>query len=77
MPVNSQNSAGDIRITANGTVYLVSSPKTVSGFIEELGKTPRRCVVEINGAARKYSAFKDVLLSDGDSLEILSVVAGG
>ena len=38
---------------------------------------PRRIAVEINGAIVPKSAYADTQLSDGDVIEIVSLVGGG
>lgn len=67
----------DINILVNGKMFIVSFGKTVGGFLGEIGFNPERCVVEINLSAKKYADFKDLKLSDGDVLEVMSIVAGG
>ncbi|MBO6102168.1 MAG: sulfur carrier protein ThiS [Opitutales bacterium] len=66
-----------MKIKANGKVYEISAPQTVAEFISALGANPQRCVVELNGHALRFEAFKDAVLKDGDALEIMSIVAGG
>ena len=66
-----------IKIKANGREYSLKLSTTISRFIEEEGRDPRRVVVEYNGRAMKYSDFKDIEIKDGDRLEIMNIVAGG
>ena len=64
-------------ITANSERYELEEVKSVSVFIEEMGENPKRCVVELNGDAMRFEHFKDILLKDGDVLEVMRIVAGG
>lgn len=66
-----------VKITLNGKSAEVSAGRTVSQLLEEKKFNPRRCVAEINGKAMPFAQFKDVEINDGDTLEIMSVVAGG
>lgn len=64
-------------ITANSKPYSVQDGTTVSAFIEQMGENPKRCVVELNGDAMRFEQYKDILLKEGDVLEIMRIVAGG
>ena len=64
-------------ITANSKTFSVADGTTISAFIESLSKKPSRCVVEYNGKALTFAAFADIVLKDGDMLEIMQIVAGG
>lgn len=66
-----------IKVKANGKEYEIESPMSVAQFIQAFGFNPQRCVVELNGKAMRYADFCSILLNNGDSLEIMSVVAGG
>lgn len=66
-----------MKITANSKIFEVRENLKISDFISEQGFNPRRCVVELNGAAMKFSDFENLSLKDGDVLEIMQVVAGG
>ncbi len=66
-----------ITITANGEKTVAAPPKTVAQFATERGLNPRRCLVELNGKAMRFSQFENAELKDGDVLEIMSLVAGG
>ena len=66
-----------INIVLNGKKIEAKNGQSVSQFLLAIGFKPERCVVEINLAAKKYSEFKDLQLSEGDKLEVFSIVAGG
>ena len=71
-----QNSTS-INIVLNGKKIGAKNGQSVSQFLLEKGFKPERCVVEVNLEAKKYSEFKDLPLSEGDRLEVFSIVAGG
>lgn len=66
-----------MKITANSKIFEIRDNLKVSDFIAEQGLIPRRCVVELNGEAMKFSEFENLFLRDGDVLEIMQIVAGG
>jgi thiamine biosynthesis protein ThiS len=66
---------GNIR--ANGEMIQTPLPCTLEQFLVARGQLPRSVVVERNGEAVAPSEFPDVLLVDGDRLEIIRIVAGG
>lgn len=66
-----------MKITANSKEFTVAEGTTISAFLSSLGRNPARCVVEYNGKALAFSAFANIVLSAGDRLEIMGVVAGG
>lgn len=66
-----------IKITANGKPFEISEGKTISEFAKDMGLNPKKCVVELNKKALKFSEFENLKLNSGDILEILSLVAGG
>lgn len=66
-----------MKITANAKVYELSENTAVAEFIRSTGVEPSRCVVELNGRALRFEMFKDLILREGDVLEIMNVVAGG
>jgi thiamine biosynthesis protein ThiS len=66
-----------VRVIANGTEFDLSAPVTVAAFIRQRGLDPRYVVVERNGEPVERSRYQDVLLEDGDRLELVRAVAGG
>lgn len=66
-----------IKIKANGKEYAVEDGLTIAEFIESTGANPRRCVVEHNLNPMRYEIFAEVRLSDGDTIEVMEIVAGG
>ena len=66
-----------IKIKANGKEYPVEDGLTIAEFIESTGANPRRCVVEQNLKRMRYETFAEVRLRDGDTIEVMEIVAGG
>ena len=65
------------RITANGKTIEAELPCSLEQFLIARNQLPRSVVVERNGEAVAPSQFEEVLLADGDRLEIVRIVAGG
>jgi sulfur carrier protein len=66
-----------MRVTANGKVYEVPAGATIARFIRARDLDPQFVVVEHNGEPLERTRYEDVLLSDGDRLELVRAVAGG
>lgn len=66
-----------MKVTANGKPYEVGSGITVAGFIRSRGLDPEHVVVEHNGEALERRRYDEVVLSEGDRLELVRAVAGG
>jgi len=68
---------GEEFVTANGEQVAVKLPCTVEDFLKGRALLPRSVVVEHNGEAVTPSEFGRRMLSAGDRLEIVKIVAGG
>lgn len=66
-----------IKITLNGKQIEINANTSIENLAFELKLNPQRCLVELNGIAMNFNKFKNILLNDGDTLEIMSLVAGG
>ncbi|MGF1483387.1 MAG: sulfur carrier protein ThiS [Opitutales bacterium] len=66
-----------IRIVANGERHAIDMGTQLPHFIQSHGLEMDRVVVELNGAALTRAEAREVVLSEGDRLEIVRVVAGG
>jgi sulfur carrier protein len=67
----------NVNIRVNGKVELVNFPKTLYDLLNEKELNPERVVVEVNKTIIKRDQFREYILQDGDSLEILRFVGGG
>jgi sulfur carrier protein len=66
-----------MRIIVNGTERSLPDGSTVAQLIEQMSLTGRRIAVERNGEIVPKSLHPQVMLADGDRLEIVVAVGGG
>jgi sulfur carrier protein len=66
-----------VRVTVNGTAFDLDATVTVAGFVRGRGLDPRYVVVERNGEPVERGRYDDIVLEDGDRLELVRAVAGG
>lgn len=71
------NNEGTIKVIANGKSFAVPEGQFLAGFLDRLGFEPGMVVVERNREAISPSETRSLRLADGDSLEIVRIVAGG
>ncbi len=66
-----------VGVRANGRTFGVPAGTSVAAFIESRGLDPTFVVVELNGEPLERVRYADVMLADGDRLELVRAVAGG
>ncbi|RDV06056.1 sulfur carrier protein ThiS [Sphingorhabdus pulchriflava] len=66
-----------IAITINGEPRRVSAGLSVAGLVAELGLNPKKVAVERNLEIVPRSRHGEVMIADGDQLEIVHFVGGG
>src|SRR5579884_58026 len=66
-----------MRLTVNGKPREASDSITLLGYLESLGINPQIVAVELNGEIVKRPRYGEVVLHDGDVLEIVRMVGGG
>jgi thiamine biosynthesis protein ThiS len=66
-----------VEITLNGERYELEQPLSVTALLARLDIDPRRVAVEHNRDIIKRQRFPDVLVGDGDTIEIVNFVGGG
>ena len=66
-----------ITIRANGKEYHLEEGLTIPGFLDKLQISMERVAVELNRNAMTPGEMREQMLNEGDSLEIVKVVAGG
>jgi sulfur carrier protein len=67
-----------MQIIYNGQPRVVAeSTKTIADLVAELGLRPQLVAVEVNGQLVPRGKHASQLLSDGDQLEIVTLVGGG
>jgi thiamine biosynthesis protein ThiS len=64
-------------ITLNGDPYDVPAPVTVTALLESLAIDARRVAVEHNLVIIKRAAFDQIVVREGDTVEIVNFVGGG
>lgn len=64
-------------ITANGQKFELAPDTSLPDFLNTIGQQVGLVIVERNEQALSPSEAKSVILADGDSLEIVKIVAGG
>jgi thiamine biosynthesis protein ThiS len=66
-----------LTIKLNGDSFEVAEPMTVAALLARLDIDPRRVAVEHNLVVVKKTAFEEILVRDGDEVEIVNFVGGG
>ncbi len=68
---------GSIQVQVNGKEREVQSGLSVHELVESFDLNPLLIVVELNREILSRDRFKDVRVSDGDSVELVHFVGGG
>ncbi|NYT40373.1 sulfur carrier protein ThiS [Sphingomonas sp. R-74633] len=71
------HSDGTVSITVNGEHKRVTAGLTITQLAEELGLVPAKLAVERNFEVVPRSTLDQVIVEDGDELEIVHFVGGG
>jgi len=66
-----------LRITLNGEPFELERPLSVTDLLARLTIDPRRVAVEHNLTILKRHSFEAVVVSEGDTVEIVNFVGGG
>ena len=66
-----------MRLTVNGEEFDFSGGNTVWQLLEQLRLTDRPVAVERNGQIVPHSTFDHAELTEGDVLEVVTLVGGG
>ena len=69
--------AEPIRITLNGERFELDEPMSVTALLARLDIDPRRVAVEHNLTIIKKPRYSEVIVGDGDTVEIVNFVGGG
>jgi thiamine biosynthesis protein ThiS len=64
-------------ITLNGEHFEIEAPLSVVALLAKLDIDPRRVAVEHNLIILKRQRFPEVIVADGDRIEIVNFVGGG
>jgi sulfur carrier protein len=66
-----------IQVTVNGAAQRFEQPLAVSALIEKMALAGKKIAVERNGEIVPRSLHRQILVEDGDRLEIVVAVGGG
>ena len=66
-----------VQITLNGEPFEIQRPLSVVALLEQLDIDARRVAVEHNLTIIKRHRFPEVMVRDGDQVEIVNFVGGG
>ena len=66
-----------IELVINGKQTLIEEPVTLLSYLESLGVKFKNIAVAHNGIVLRGEEISTVILSDGDSVEVVRAVGGG
>ena len=66
-----------MQITLNGEQFELDQPVSVADLLTKLDIDARRVAVEHNFAILKRQRFPEVVVREGDTVEIVNFVGGG
>ena len=67
----------EIRITLNGDARGVAAGMSIAALVADSGLDPAKVAVERNRVIVPRSTLAEVMLAEGDELEIVHFVGGG
>ena len=67
----------DLNLTVNGEPRRIGAGSSIADLVCQLDLNPQKVAVEYNGVIAPRSTLADVVLDDGDVLEIVHFVGGG
>jgi sulfur carrier protein len=66
-----------IQVTVNGSAHRLEHPVNVHELLEQLAMAGKKVAVEKNGEIVPKGAHREVVVQNGDRLEIVVAVGGG
>ena len=66
-----------VQITLNGEPFELEQPLSLVALLEKLDIDARRVAIEHNLTIIKRQRFTEVMVGDGDQVEIVNFVGGG
>lgn len=66
-----------MHIAINGTQHEVDTGSNLQDLLNSLALAKGRIAVELNGEIVSRSTFPQLILNNGDSLEIVQAIGGG
>jgi thiamine biosynthesis protein ThiS len=71
------NGKAPVTITLNGERHELTEPMTVDALLASLDIDPRRVAVEHNRMIVRRPKYGEIVVGDGDTVEIVNFVGGG
>jgi sulfur carrier protein len=69
--------ADELLLTVNGEPRRIAAGASIADLVASLGLDPKKVAVERNAEIAPRSTLADVILAQGDVLEIVHFVGGG
>lgn len=69
--------SGEIALTLNGEPRRAPAGSSIAAFLQQLGFNPAKLAVERNGEIVPRATLAEVVLGEGDVLEVVHFVGGG
>ncbi|PCJ95134.1 MAG: thiamine biosynthesis protein ThiS [Zetaproteobacteria bacterium] len=66
-----------MKITMNGTITTISSPKNINDFLSEHGYKDKLIAIAINNHFIARSSYNDYIIKENDAIEIVAPMQGG
>ncbi|HAT21353.1 MAG: sulfur carrier protein ThiS [Dehalococcoidia bacterium] len=67
-----------MNINLNGKASEIKSGSSLMSLIDELGLTGRKAIaIALNGEVLTRERYKEIILNEGDSLEVVRAIGGG
>ena len=66
-----------VTVTVNGERYDLPQPMTLSALLERLEVDARRVAVGYNGEVADRERYGEIVVRDGDRIDIVHMVGGG
>jgi len=66
-----------MRLTVNGERHEHGGDGTVTALLQEIGATPERVALLVNGEVVRGAKRDAVVLREGDSVEVVGFAGGG
>ena len=67
----------ELQLSVNGETHSMSGERTIAQLLGDLGVTAKHVAVELNGELVPRTQHADQSLTNGDCLEIVTLVGGG
>ncbi len=66
-----------MKVTINGDERDIATDTTIASFLAERNLKPQMVVIEYNGEILARDRYQSTTIEDGDTLEIVQMMAGG